>query len=137
MGLLAELKGIVSRMLPQALDDGDEGDVRLARYGEMCTVGIVRKQHGLVDEGSYFVTSNGNQTGILSSGATGFVATTPALIIANTDSPANQNNKRVHIDFLNLVTTVVGSAASGLVNLQAALYIDNGNRYSSGGTEIS
>lgn len=136
-GIEAFLKGWISRSLPQAESDNDPGLVRLSRYGEMQSVGVIRKQHGLVDEGSYFITNSGSQTGILSTPATGFVATTPAMIVANTDSPGNANAKRISLDFLNLVTTVVGSAASGLVNLQAALYLDNGNRYSSGGTEIS
>lgn len=110
---------------------------RLTRYGEFPTVGMVRKQHGLVDEGSFFIASNGNQTGILSSPATGFVATTPAMILFNSDSPSNPQAMRIFLDYVNLVTTVVGSAASGLVNLQGALYLDSGNRYSSGGTEIT
>jgi hypothetical protein len=45
---------------------------------------VVRKQHLLADEGSYFLANNNSQTGILSSAATGFVATTPALVIYNT-----------------------------------------------------
>jgi hypothetical protein len=137
MAIDALLKGIVSRMLPQRQQDGVQAQSRLASYGDIWTVGAVRKQHALVDEGSYFVGSNGNQTGILCTPATGWVATTPACIIANTDSPSNQNNKRIYLDYMNLVTTVVGSAASGLVNLQGAVYIDTGNRYASGGSEIT
>lgn len=137
MDIRAQMQGWVSRLLPQAETDNDSGNVRVGRYGDVWTIGAVRKQHALADEGSYFVTNSGSQTGILSSPATGFVATTPACIIANTDSAANSNAKRIHLDFMNLVTTVVGSAASGLVNLQAALYLDNSNRYASGGTNIS
>ena len=135
----ALFRGLVSRSLPSANLDSQQTDVgtRLARYGEQFTMPIVRKTHGLNDEGSYFVTNNNAQSGILSSAATGFVATTPALVVTNTDSPTNQNYKRVNLDFLNLVTTVVGSAASGLVNLQAALYMASGAVYTSGGTEIT
>lgn len=136
-GIEAFLKGWVSRALPQRESDNDPGIVRVTPYGDVSTVGAVRKQHVLVDEGSYFIASNGSQTGILSTPATGFVATTPAAIIFNTDSPSNSNSKRICLDYMNLVTTVVGSAASGLVNVQAALYLDTGNRYSSGGTEIT
>lgn len=135
----ALVRGIVARYLPQANVDSPQVDVppRFARYGEQYIVPLMRKQHALADEGSYFIANNNAQAGILSTPATGFVATTPAAIIYNGDSPTSPNYKRVYLDFLNLVTTVVGSAASALVNLQAALYIDNGNRYSSGGTEIT
>lgn len=135
----ALLRGIVSRILPSANPDAPQNDVpqRFGRYGEGYVLSVIRKQHLLADEGSYFLVNNNSQTGILSTPATGFVATTPALIVVNTDQPTNPNYRRVYLDFLNLVTTVVGSAASGLVNLQAALVIDTGNRYSSGGTNIT
>lgn len=135
----ALIRGLVARYLPPANPDNLQVDVpaRFGRYGESYALSLVRKQHLLADEGSYFLTNNNAQSGILSTPATGFVATTPAAIIYNTDSPTAPNYKRIYLDFLNLVTTVVGSAASGLVNLQAALYLDTGNRYSSGGTEIT
>ena len=139
MGTEVMMKGRVSRTLPQAdVDGGRDGEpIRVGRYDEPYVLTPVRKTHLLADEGSYFIGSNGNQTGILSTPATGFVATTPACIIYNTDSPSNSSAKRVYLDYMNLVTTVVGSAASGLVNLQGAVYLDTGNRYSSGGTEIT
>ena len=132
-------KGIVSRILPAANPDFPQEDVppRLGRYGELYDLSLVRKQHLLADEGSYFLANNNSQTGILSSAATGFVATTPAMTVYNGDSPTNPEYKRLYLDFLSLVTTVVGSAASGLVNLQAAIVIDQGNRYSSGGTDLT
>jgi hypothetical protein len=135
----ALIRGLVSRVLPTANADSPQVDAspRLTRYTEFFTQPLVRKQHALVDEGSYFIANANAQAGILSSPATAFVATTPSLIIANVDSPTSSVYKRINLDFVNLVTTVVGSAASGLVNLQAALYLDNGNRYSSGGTEIT
>lgn len=132
-----EIQGLISRALPQRFPDNNSGQIRLTSYGEIAVAPMVRKQHTLVDEGSYFIASNGGQTGIISSPATGFVATTPAAIIFNTDSAGNTNSKRMYLDYMNLVTTVVGSAASGLVNLQAALYLDTTNRYASGGTEIT
>jgi hypothetical protein len=90
------------------------------------------KQHDLVNSGSYYIASAGSQTGILASPAVGYVATTPTLLVFNESS-----DKRVNLDYLCLVTTVVGSAASGLVVMEAALAIDVGNRYTSGGTEIT
>lgn len=135
----ALIRGLVSRVLPQPNIDSANIDVasRFGRYGENYVLSVTRKQHLIADEGAYFIASNGNQTGIVSTTATGFVATTPACIVYNTDSSGNPNAKRVYLDYMNLVTTVVGSAASGLVNLQGAVYLDTGNRYSSGGTEIT
>lgn len=135
----ALMRALVSRNLPQVNPDSPNVDVslRAGRYGEQYALSIVRKQHLLADEGAYFIANNNAQSGVLSTPATGFVATTPALIVANLDSPTNPSYKRIYLDFLNLVTTVVGSAASGLVNLQAALYLDNGNRYSSGGSDLT
>jgi hypothetical protein len=132
-------KGRVSRNLPQADTDGvrDGEPVRVGRYDEQFVIPIIRKQHALVDEGSYFITTNASQTGILSSPATAWVATTPACIIYNQDSPNQPAPKRINLDYINLCTTVVGSAASALVNVQMAIYTDLGNRYTSGGTEIT
>ena len=128
-------KGLVGRALPMADADNIPGDFRLSRYGDQTTIGIVRKQHGLSDEGAYFITNNASVSGVLSSGANTWVDTTPCLVIANTDSTGNTNAKRIYVDNINLVTTVVGSAASGLVNLQAARWVDLGNRSTSGGTD--
>lgn len=132
-------RGRVSRTLPQRHIDGarDGEPIRTGCYDEQYMLPMVRKQHLLADEGSYFVANSGSQTGILSSAATGFVATTPGCIVYNTDAPTNTAAKRIYLDFLKLVTTVVGSAASGLVRVEGAVYIDTGNRYSSGGTEIT
>ena len=136
MGLEAILRGWVSRTLPQAESDNDPGAVRLGRYGDIYTVGAVRKQHALADEGSYFVANNA-QTGIATGTTASFTTTAPFIIIANTDSPTNTNAKRIHLDYVNLITTVAGTAASTAARIAAALVIDTGNRYSSGGTELS
>jgi hypothetical protein len=135
----ALMKGLVGRLLGVPMQDGAESEraVRMGRFGEQYVRSLVRKQHLLADQGSYFIASNGNQTGILSTPATGFVATTPALIIYNSSRPASARAKWIYLDYMNLVTTVVGSAASGLVNLQGGLYLDSSNRYASGGNEIT
>lgn len=136
-GMQALLTGWVSRILPQAETDNDPGTVRLWKYGEIVTVNMVRKQHALADEGSYFVTNNA-QTGIATSAIATFTATSPVCIIANTDSPGQyQNAKRIHLDYLNLTTTAAGGWASAGVNVQLAVYLDDGNRYTSAGTDLS
>jgi len=136
MGLAAKLLGRVSRMLPQSEQDTDLMAVRVGRYGDVWTIGGVRKQHGLADEGTYFVCNNA-QTGIASPAGTAFAGAVAMMVLANTDSPSNQNAKRIHLDYMALITTAAGSFASAGVNLQAALYLDSGNRYTSGGSELS
>ena len=59
----------VSRMLPQVDQEGDEAEMRASRYGEQLVIPVVRKQHALVEEGSYYIANNNSQTGILSSPA--------------------------------------------------------------------
>lgn len=130
------IKGWVSRVLPQRESDNDSGLVRLGPYGDVYTVGAVRKQHALADEGSYFVTNNG-QTGIAAPAVTTFTAASPIAVIYNSDSPSNSNFKRIHFDYSVWVTTAAGSFASAGVNLQLAVVLDNGDRYTSGGTDLS
>src|SRR5436190_1380803 len=83
-GVEAFLKGWVSRMLPQAETDNDPGIVRLGRFGDVWTIGAVRKQHGLADEGTYFVCNNA-QTGLAATALAAPTATSPFIIIANVD----------------------------------------------------
>jgi len=132
------VRGRISRSLPQQdVDGGRDGEpLRAGKYGEAVVLPMVRKQHNLADEGSYFVASSGSATGILFSPAVGWVATTPCCVIYNSDT-VTATSKRIYLDYINLVTTVVGSAASGLVRVEAAVYTDTGNRYASGGTEIT
>jgi hypothetical protein len=132
-----QIRGRVSRLLPQAnVDGGREGEpIRIGRYDEQYTLPLVRKQHLLVDEGSYFVTNNA-QTGLATPAVAAFGATTPLCVISNTDSPGTAA-KRLYLDYLALITTAAGSWASAGVNLQAAIYLDQSDRYTSGGTDIS
>jgi hypothetical protein len=136
MSLFAKLVGRVSRILPQSEQDTDPMQVRLGRFGDVWTIGGVRKQHGLADEGSYFVTNNA-QTGIATPAVATFGDTTPLAVIANSDSTGNQNAKRIHLDYINLVTTAAGGWASAGVNIQIAVYLDSVDRYTSGGTDLS
>lgn len=139
MSLETIFKGRVSRALPQPdIDGGREGEpARIGRYDEVYVQTPGKRQHVLADEGSYFVANNNSQTGILATPAVGWVATTPLCIITNTDSPSNTWAKRIYLDFAKFATTVVGSAASGLVRVEGAVYTDNTDRYTSGGSDIS
>src|SRR5438445_338064 len=77
------IKAVISRALPQAGLDTTEQPLRIGRYQDLYTVGAVRKQHVLADEGSYFVANNGG-TGVATAvancgGVEGFIGTAGAL----------------------------------------------------------
>lgn len=134
MAIEAILKGWVSRILPQAEQDNDGAVVRLGRYGDVYTIGGVRKQHALADEGSYFVANNGG-TGVATAATpTAFSDTAPMLSLYNSDSPGNQSAKRVHLDFVKLMETAAGTAG---VTFRVRVVIGTGNPYSSGGTDLA
>src|SRR5437867_606056 len=114
MGMEALLRGWVSRMLPQAENDNDPSVVRLGRFGDVWTIGGVRKQHALADEGSYFIANNAG-AGIASAAApTAFSDTAPMATIQNTDTAGNQNGKRIHLDYIRILQTAVGTAGTDL-----------------------
>jgi hypothetical protein len=129
--------GRASAKQPQKALDNEVGDLlRTTAYDELFVQANVRKQHGLLDEQSYFVTNNA-QTGIAIPAAASFAATTPAAVIYNTASVADPTAKAIYLDYLCLVTTAAGSWASAGVNLQAMVYTDTGDRYTSGGTDLT
>lgn len=129
--------GFVARNVPSPFQDDRDSDkpLRSGRYGEMYVLSKVRKQHLLADQGSYFVTNNA-QTGIASPAVATFGATTPLMTVFNGDT-VGATAKRVYLDYLALITTAAGSFASAGVNLQLMVYVDNTDRYSSGGTDIT
>jgi len=131
------IKGIPSRVLPQGQTDFQrEGiPVRLDRYGSLYVQGEILKIHPLADEGSYFLTNNG-QIGITTALVTAFAALTPTMIIVNNDSPSNPAAKRLYLDYIELLVTVAGVATAATATF-AAVLTDQGNRFSSGGTNLS
>lgn len=131
-GIEAFLKGWVSRMLPQAEQDNDPGIVRLGRYGDIWLAGGVRKQHGLADEGSYFVANNSGAGIATAAAPTAFSDTAPLLTIQNQDSAGNQNSKRLHLDYLRVTQTAVGT---GGVDVRIRIVLDTTTP--SGGTALN
>jgi hypothetical protein len=125
-----------SRQLPSAYVDGNVSVARGSRYGETATLPLVRKSHTLADEGTYFVVNNA-QTGILENVATGYVATTPTLVIANTGSTVSASAPNIYLDYVDLVASAAGVTATAVSGKWQAVVVDTGNRYSSGGTNLS
>lgn len=127
----------VSRDRAQTLLDGLFGPARASRYGEQTVVPMVRKQHALADEGSYFTANNG-QTAITGQALAAVDLTKPSLVIDNTDSPTNPAAKRIYIDYLTMLAgaTAYSNSTSNTITF-AHIALDTINRYSSGGTELA
>ena len=132
----ASLWGRVTRLIAGALKQGDTNPsvVRMGAYGELTCESIGRKQHKLVDEGSYYwcrspIIGTGIGTG---AAVNALVDTTPFLIISN-NAPALSGGvpKNIYLDYLKLQCT---GAGTGGTNLLFATRIDNILRYSSGGS---
>lgn len=136
----AVFRGVVSRLLPTPFADDRDNDkpARYGRYGEIFANLITGKQHGLADEGAYFVAHNA-QTGIATSLiSTAFSQTTlgPFLIITNTDTAGT--GKSIYLDYLNLICTAAGTLASAGTNYMFAWSVDqSAARYTSGGTDLT
>lgn len=128
----ALIRGLVQRALPSVNADSANNDValRLDPYGGAYTQPLVRKAHNLADEGSYFVTNNA-QTGIASAYNTAFTATAPFLLVYNGGAV------RVSLDYLALVAIAAGASTTLAGYIAAAVVTDTGNRYSSGGTNLT
>lgn len=126
------MRGLVQRTLPSFNPDSTNNDVgsRLGSYGETYVQSLVRKQHNLADEGSYFVANNG-QTAIVPTYGTALVATSPFISIYNGNSAA-----RAYLDYIALTAVVAGAQTTTAGFTAAALVLDNFNRYTSGGTSL-
>jgi hypothetical protein len=127
--------GFIARALAaaQRLVDGaaPQAGPRMGRYGENFVLPLVPTKHLLADEGAYFVTNNA-QTGIATAAApTSFSDTNPFLLIFNTDQPGG---KRIYLDYALLLATAAGTNGT---NVQAAVRVDQTNRYTSGGTSLT
>lgn len=117
--------------------DSANPDVRQGARGELLVIPMGVREHGLADEGSYFVNMNPTiSTGVKLQGdtTTAWVATTPSILIVNTDVANQVTSKNIYFDYAKLLATAAGA---GLSTLHAAVLIDGGNRYASGGTEVT
>ncbi len=134
-----ELTGTVAVSISNApkKTDGANPVFRQGARGEGIFIPLTFREQGLADEGSYFV----NVTPTISTGVklqgdttTAWVATTPSILIVNTEPAGQPQSKNIYLDYAKLLVTVAGAA---LTQLQAAVLLDAINRYASGGTEIT
>lgn len=134
MALEMAMTGEVDRTLPHAELDGTDMDVRLTRYRELTTQNMVRTKHPLADEGTFFTVNNA-QTGLATAAApTAFSSTNPFLLVYNQSAPSDDFGLRFYFDYLLLLATAAGTAAA---SVQFAITLDRGNRYTSGGTDLT
>ncbi len=135
----ALFKGIVSRILPSANADLPNVDVptRFSRYGENYTIGMVRKQHALADEGCYF-TANNAQTAITGQAIFALDLTKPSIVLFNADTVGGAQSKRIYLDYISLVqgATAYSNATSNTMTY-CHIATDSINRYSSAGTQLT
>jgi hypothetical protein len=131
----ALIRSLVQRALPSKQPDGASNDVapRLFSYGELMSQPMVRKSHALADEGSYY-TLNNAQAGIVPTYGTAFSATAPFLLLYN-GQPAGGLN--LAVDYAALVAIAAGACTTLAGYIAAAVTVDTGNRYTSGGTNLT
>ena len=113
-----------------ALDNpSDAAPGRHTNYGDVFIVAVGTGHGNLADEGSYFTFMTPTPgTGIIDGVVTTLVETTPNILIYN------GSNKRLVLDYLRLQVTV---APVGGTRVQFTTTIDDGNRYTSGGTAMT
>lgn len=132
MSLETIFRGIVSRALPTALIDQQEGRLRLGRYGEAQVISPFRTKHPLADEGAYFSTQNpALGTALAGPVLTSFSDTTAAFVFYNTTDPAQAGAKNLYLDFIKMAFTVAPASATGM---RYAIKLDTGNRAPTGGS---
>lgn len=121
----------IANQKPQPLADGqqDAAPGRRGRYGEEYVIPVSTGRHNLAEEGSYFsfITPTPG-TGIIDGAVTTFVETTPSLVIYN------GTGSQLVMDFIRETCTV---APIGGTRVRRTITIDNGNRYTSGGTALT
>jgi hypothetical protein len=129
----ALFRGLVQRALPSFNADSANTDVAATfdPYGRMYTQPLVRKAHNLADEGSYWVTNNA-QTAIAPTYGTAFAALNPFITIYNANA-----TQRAYLDYAALAAIVAGACTTTVGYIAFAALIDSGNRYSSGGSNLT
>lgn len=90
---------------------------------------LTNRDTELASLGSYYVASTPTPgTGVISNNPTSLVATTPYLVLYNGGA------LDVHLHYLRLLNTV---ASTGAAQRNFTHFIDQGNRYASGGTGLT
>jgi hypothetical protein len=128
--------GKVGRAKPLPQVDTSQIPLRAGRYGELYVNALVPTKQTLVEEGTYFVTTNPTPSTAIAYGSAGtqatFVDTVPFIQVLNTGNPGDPNAPVVYVDYLKLISNGTAPASSTHVHMAARL--DNGFRVATGGT---
>jgi hypothetical protein len=123
--------GLAQQAPPTAIADGQPVRQRLTRYGDLWVP--MPPEAMLAAEGAYFRATNPTPGTALTHAITSaWVATTPTLLIRNTD--ASSTGKTLYLDYIRLIMTVIPTSSTGW---DVAVILDPNNRYASGGTAIA
>jgi len=114
--------------------EGVSQQTRSTCRGESVVSPLGRGTYSISDEGSYFKATNpAPSTGIAHALQGAFSDTTNVLfVLRNTDG---EGAKRLYLDYVKLL--YVSASPTAATAIEAAVKIDNTNRYSSGGTAIT
>ena len=132
---MPQIFGKANRAQPTKATDATQVQARYTGYGDQVVVPITAGTYGLADEGAYQVATNATiGTGIIHALTTAFSATAALFCLRNTDAEGGQ---RIYLDYVRLTTGATAIAMTAATSIEAAVTIDNTNRYSSGGTAIT
>ena len=113
MDVGAQIRGIISRTIPQFGQDTTEQPVRLSRYQEMEVIEAMRTKHPLAEEGSYWTcqaSAIGTAIALPVSAAYSVVA--GLAVFYNNDSPNNPNAKNIFLDRIGIIYDVAPASAT-------------------------
>lgn len=129
-----DIFGTVKRTLPATSSDGGTAQPRTSNRGELMVAPISKARCALADEGSYFVATNPTPgTGVAGIAAADGLDDTEAFIVLRNNNTV-ASGKRIYLDRLKLRATVAGTNGT---NIAWASKIDEGDRYTSGGSAIT
>lgn len=132
---MPQIFGKARRAQPSKVADDTQIQVRLSQYGDQSVVPLTAGTYGIADEGAYMTATNATiGTGIIHALTTAFSATAALFCLRNTDAEGGQ---RIYLDYVRLTTGATAIAMTAATSIEAAVTIDNTNRYSSGGTSIT
>lgn len=132
---MPQVYGKVNRAQPTKTTDSSQLQMRLSAYGDQSVIPLTAGTYGIADEGAYMVATNPTiGTGIIHALTTAFSATAAIFCLRNTDAEGGQ---RIYLDYVRLTTGATAIAMTAATSIEAAVTIDNTNRYSSGGTSIT
>ena len=118
-------------------------NVNFGTAGSQKVASLWNNDHCLADEGGYFMTVReygspiAITAGVVDDALTGSATHAPfapALSIFNQENANNPNAKSIYLRYIKLTTAVVPTLA---VDWNYAIRLDNGNKYSSGGTNLT